>query len=85
MENKVTISIIDTRGNKLRGVASTIALVLAPIGIGIVAGSTAMQWAGFFFGFLTLVMIAKKLLGQNDNMTITEARALLDRLEASHD
>lgn len=82
-----SVIIIDTRGWRLwlRHTLSTIVLVFMPIVFGIAADSSAMQWAGFFFGLVLLLAMAKRLAGQNEYMTIDQARAHLDRMEARHD
>jgi uncharacterized membrane protein len=55
--------------------------VLAVFGPGILADSAAMQWAGFaimiLFGFGAVAKYAGK------KMTVSEARVLLDKIEAN--
>ena len=61
--------------------ASTLALFVALIGIGVFLESTAMQWIGAIVGFVAIVGRASKT--HNDaRMTIAEAREFLDKLEA---
>lgn len=82
-----SVIIIDVRGWKfwLRHTGSAVVLVLLPIAFGIAADSSAMQWAGFFFGLVLLLTMAKALAGQSERMTIDQARAHLDTMEARHD
>lgn len=58
--------------------ASTLALFVALIGIGVLLGSTAMQWTGAIVGFLTIITWAGR---HRTHLTIDQARARLDELE----
>lgn len=54
---------------------------LALIGVGIWADSPAMQWAGFLTLALIVFVVSFCAMGKSP-MTIAEARAFLDELEA---
>lgn len=87
MKNEVTITIIDNRnkgvGRWMRFTSSVLLLVFAPIWVGAIIQSTAMQWAAFIIGFFFLIAIANKLIStaKSGDMTIAEAREHLDLLE----
>lgn len=61
--------------------ASTFALFIALIGIGVYLESSALQWVGAIIGFIAILI---KSAGQHKANTydIAGARAELDRLEA---
>lgn len=61
--------------------AVTFAMGLALLGVGIAAGSSAMQWVGAISFFLCALAQGKRLLKDN-RFTITQARAKLDEMEA---
>lgn len=61
--------------------ASTLALFLALIGIGVFLQSSAMQWIGAIIGFVTILVTASGLKAKS-RKTIAEARQYLDELEA---
>lgn len=54
--------------------ASTFALFAGLIGVGILAGSTAMQWAGFF---VAIVVCIARASGKTKRMTRDEAIVFL--------
>ncbi|UXT99427.1 hypothetical protein [Agrobacterium tumefaciens] len=82
MEKKLTIVIIDSRAKAyVRTAISTFLFLIAPISLGIVMDSNAMQWTGFVFGFLMFLSYAKRDMSENTRHTIAEARQLLDALE----
>jgi hypothetical protein len=60
--------------------ASTFALFIAMIGMGVYLDSSAMQWVGALMGFVTIISHAAK---NKSRMTIAQARARLDELEAA--
>lgn len=62
--------------------ASTFALFIALIGIGVLLQSVALQWVGALIGFMHIAGSARRLYKAN-SYTIPEARAKLDELEAS--
>lgn len=86
MKDSIEITIVDGRGSWtawVRNLAAMITLVFGPISLGIWAGSSAMQWAGFLFGIL-LFFVAMKIISDRatgKHKTIAEARAYLDKLE----
>lgn len=61
--------------------ASTFALFLALIGVGIVLKSTALQLVGALIGFFHIVSNARRMM-LREGLTIPEARTKLDELEA---
>ncbi len=82
MEKKLRIIIIDGRITRyLLGTFQAGVLVLGPILIGIFADSSAMQWAGFVFGFLTFVAWAVNSGSSTSLSSIEDARRQLDALE----
>lgn len=58
--------------------SSTFVLFAALIGLGVYLDSAAMQWAGAILGFMTMC----SRLNRQNRLTIPEARAKLDELEA---
>lgn len=62
--------------------AGTLALFAALIGIGILADSSAMQWAGAIMAFITTCVRAS---GRVEQLSIAEARARLNALEGKSD
>jgi hypothetical protein len=58
--------------------ASTLAMFVALIGIGIWTDSIAMQWVGGVIGFLTIIALKAS---SRSRMTIEQARARLDEIE----
>lgn len=86
MEKKLTIVIVDSRAKAAaRATISTLLFLIAPIALGIVMDSKAMQWAGFVLGFLLFISHATRFTSANTRHTIEEARKLLDTLEAPDD
>lgn len=61
--------------------ASTFALFVALIGIGVFLESAALQWVGALIGFFHIAGNAHRML-KCESLTIPEARAKLDVLEA---
>ena len=57
---------------------STVAAFIVLIGIGILLDSSAMQWTGAVVAFIS---VATRANGRVRRLTISEARAELDRLE----
>lgn len=63
--------------------ASSAAMFLALIGIGVWLDSGAMQWVGAILGFF--VIISKSIhLGRKNRLTIEQARKRLDEIESAH-
>lgn len=58
--------------------ASTLALIVASIGIGVLLDSAAMQWLGAVLAFLVIV---GRGLGSVKRMTKDEAKKYLDSLD----
>lgn len=56
------------------------ATIVSLIGIGVLLDSSAMQWIG---GLLGMITISVRAAGKTKPMTIAEARAKLDELEAA--
>ena len=59
----------------------TIAMCFAMILPGVWLDSSAMQWVG---GVLLLLILMNKASGTSKRMTIEQARAKLDEIEANH-
>lgn len=59
--------------------ASTFALFVALILVGVALDSEAMQWAGAIIAFLAVLSRAR---GKAVHMSIPEARAFIDEIEA---
>lgn len=60
--------------------ASTLALFVALISIGVYLDSAAMQWVGAIVGFLAIPMKAVR----RNRLSFDEARKRLDELEAAN-
>jgi hypothetical protein len=65
-----------------RRLITGLALTMAPIGVGIACGSTAMQWLGFVMGILILLVAAKADADRTTFSNTAEARAHLDKIDA---
>ena len=52
------------------------------IGVGVAADSAAMQWSGFVFMCLLLVMISVYFAAKDTGLTFAQARARIDEIEA---
>lgn len=66
----------------IRDAGTTLSLV-ALIGIGVVTGSSAMQWVGAIIGFLAVI---SRTMSQQQKCTFTieGARKRIDELEVTH-
>lgn len=62
--------------------ATSFATVFAMCGVGIFLESAAMQWVGGILALLVIFSQASRVSGKNNRMTIAQARARLDELEA---
>lgn len=81
-DNKIQITVTDMRLPAwCRGVATMTMIIFAPIAVGIFTASSAMQWAGFVMGILSLMAWAKNKNTDTRFTSITAARAYLDKLE----
>lgn len=79
-KGKHSITITDGRPRAVwRRRAWAVAYPVILIGIGALLDSAAMQWLGGVAVFAVLVLAA--IPDSGDDLTIAEARALLDRLE----
>jgi len=67
-------------GEFILRLAAIVSAQIGVIGIGVVVGSAAMQWAGFLLLAGLLLAIAHKS-PERRLMTISEARRELDRIE----
>lgn len=56
--------------------------VIAPIGVGVLVDSAAMQWAGFVMGSFIALAFAKMSLDPYRYKTADEAKAALDAMKA---
>jgi hypothetical protein len=84
-EKKPTEAVIMVHETTLQGWArdaGTLALFASLIGIGILADSSAMQWAGAIMAFITTCV---RESGKVERLSIAEARAKLDALEGKSD
>ena len=84
-KKQVTITIVNnSRVSKAIQRSATVALTfILPIGIGIVAHSSAMQWAGFAFGLLMVASNAINFNKSNSFSTVDAAKARLDQMKAN--
>ena len=57
---------------------------VAVIGVGIAVDSAAMQWSGFVFLCLLVLMLAVYFAAKNTGLTFAQARARIDELEAEN-
>lgn len=80
MTHKITIN-TNPQFRPLQTVSST-ALTVLVIGVGVVADSAAMQWAGFVSLLLTVIGLSVIKSKKDDCLTIDEARKRLDEIEA---
>lgn len=62
--------------------ATSFATGLAMCGVGIFLDSGALQWIGGILALLLIFSQAARVSGKNNRMTIAQARAWLDELEA---
>lgn len=60
---------------------SSVACFVALIGIGVLLGSSAMQWTGAVLGFLVLLNHGARI-DKDNRFTIADARKRLDEIEA---
>ncbi|MEM8801108.1 MAG: hypothetical protein AAGF55_01090 [Pseudomonadota bacterium] len=61
--------------------ASTLALFVALIGIGVFLESAAMQWVGAFIGFTFIIGKAIASAQRDKMLSVSEARKKLDEIE----
>ncbi len=59
----------------------TISLFGGMIGVGVIVGSPAMQWAGAIVAFATTAGMAIRTVSGTNQFTIDQARAQLDKWE----
>jgi uncharacterized membrane protein len=64
-------------------IIALVVCVVGPIGIGIMTDSDAMQWAGFVFGLLFTIGIARAMTTDKRFTTVDDAKAYLDQLKAN--
>lgn len=75
------IIIRETAAQSLVKDAGTFVLFASLIGVGVLLDSGAMQWVGAVMGFVTIFTWAIRSTSKN-RMTIEQARAKLDEIEA---
>ncbi len=80
-EQKTVIEIKTNQKFKPLRVVSVILMMTSPICLGIATGSSAMQWAGFVLGGISVVAAAAAFGRTNTGLTIEQARARLDEIE----
>lgn len=87
MTEKKNMTITLVNSSKLaRAVQRTITVTLVfvlPICIGIAVHSSAMQWAGFIFGLLIILVMAVSHHKENTFSTVDAAKRRLEELKAS--
>lgn len=64
--------------------ASTFVLVVAIIGVGVLLGSSAMQWVGALMAFIVITARATSFRKQH-TFTVAEARKRLDEIEGKRE
>jgi hypothetical protein len=69
-------------GKWIRRLTVGLLLPMAPIGIGIACGSSAMQWLGFVLGIFVLIDAEKADAARNTFNSTADARAYLDKIDA---
>lgn len=79
--NKTIIIVHETVWQSYARDAGTFVMVAGLIGLGVLLDSTAMQWFGALMAFLMLLIRGNRRWHET-HMTIQEARAKLDELEA---
>lgn len=83
---EVSIKIIDMRTPKWWRVFLTMTFsVFGPIALGMIAGSPAMQWAGFVVGVLIMLAAAVSFSKDDRSFDVSEidrAKAYLDSLSS---
>ena len=84
MEKTKIIIIHETAIQSWMRDASTFALFIALIGVGVILESSAMQWVGAIIAFITT---ASHMSGAHKkaSKTIAEARTFLDDLESNNE
>ncbi len=60
-------------------------LQVAVIGIGVLTGSSAMQWAGFWLLAVMLIVAVIANLSKSTGLSFEEAREHINKLEAEED
>lgn len=82
--HEINIRIIDAtnRWPMFRSIVINASIVASLFGPGLLFGSAAMQWAGFVFWVVLVVLSAVALSQQFRAMTLEGARAKLDEIEA---
>lgn len=81
-DKTITIVNASTLGRTVPRVLYLIAGVIAPIAVGVVVDSAAMQWAGFVLGFFCVGGIAKASMDRDRFTTVEAAKARLDQMKA---
>jgi hypothetical protein len=80
-KHDIVISDVRTMGRFYRTLTALTSIVVLPVGIGIVAASDAMQWAGFVGGMVILLAFAHSDNSRHTFKTTDEARAFLDKID----
>jgi len=73
----ITINIITRPKFSLTRTAWPVFLMAGTIGVGVAVGSVAMQWAGFFLGFLLTAGVITMLARKDSDLTLDEAEAYI--------
>ena len=82
MSEEITINLSDNT-RRTRAISRVLLFVMpiTLIGVGIVADSPAMQWAGFVVTMLSIAAFSTLLGKKNHGLTIAQARRRLDEIE----
>lgn len=81
MKKPTEVIIIHERaGTSWRRDMSSVVAFVALIGIGVLLESSAMQWIGAVFGFVTILANVRRILNDN-RMTTDQARKRLDEID----
>lgn len=82
MSEKTLIVVHETVWHSYAKDAGTFVMLTALIGLGVLLNSSAMQWIGAIFGFITIIARGSGLM-KRSHKTVAEARAVLDEIEAA--
>ena len=85
MTNRIVITIVDQTKRARR--TSWLISGLVPfvfMGVGTVLGNTAMEWFGFIVTILFIAGSAVRMASKGSELTIEQARKLLDEIEGDN-
>lgn len=82
MSGTCNIAIAKTAwGTWVRSAIVLVTMSLAPIYVGIITGSSAMQWVGFTWGLVLMALNVAAFANRKRFRTTDEVRAFLDKLD----